>query len=174
MFGLSEKRQQEIEGVVNDVLLSIDKTYPEDGLEDIVESYSDITAWEYDFGKERGKISGAIAYSKDGKPRIYINKDMPPTRKTFTLAHEFGHYVLQHSGDRFRLDLFSDYSEDERNEETEANYFAAVLLMPKERFLQVYEKLMSEELVAEYFGVSILAVRLRLLWIQRQTTLTNS
>lgn len=49
--------------------------------------------------------------------------------------------------------------------ETEANYFAASFLMPKERFMRVYQTLRDERKVASYFGVSVAAVRIRLRWI---------
>ena len=166
---LTNERQRQIDVILDDILLKIGKTYPENNLEDIVESYDGITAWEYDFGKDSDKISGAIAYTSEPnpKPRIYINKDLSPERKTFTLAHEFGHFILHNGCGKFRLDFFDMYSDEEAKDETEANYFAASLLMPEERFLKFYEAGLDEKSIAEYFGVSVAAVRVRLAWIRQ-------
>lgn len=56
-------------------------------------------------------------------------------KRTFVLAHEFGHYELQHNT-RFGCDdaSFVDWHR-KRPHETEANQFAAELLMPKQWFI---------------------------------------
>ncbi|MBR1479487.1 MAG: ImmA/IrrE family metallo-endopeptidase [Alphaproteobacteria bacterium] len=50
----------------------------------------------------------------------------------FTVAHELGHYILQPLAEKeeYRLD---EYRYDDKNagKETEANYFAASLLIPE-------------------------------------------
>jgi len=63
---------------------------------------------------------------------IYVADDMPPTRTAFTIAHELGHYVLHNRKDDtyWRLDHLNLDRQDEK-EETEANWFAASLLMPR-------------------------------------------
>ena len=91
---------------------------------------------------------------------------MSPARKTFTLAHEFGHYILHPNQANFRLDYMRYDDSEESMKETEANYFAAALLMPRERFNRIYKLLHDESRVAKYFGVSIAAVSIRLQWIQ--------
>jgi Zn-dependent peptidase ImmA (M78 family) len=84
-----------------------------------------------------GEVSGFFVI-KEKTPHIGINKFDPEKRKRFTMAHEFGHYVL-HSKD---IPLFVDKTEKAlyRNVESstgeiirerEANSFAAALLMPK-------------------------------------------
>jgi Zn-dependent peptidase ImmA (M78 family) len=82
------------------------------------------------------KISGFF-YRKNGNLAICINKDHGIHRKRFTLAHELGHHVL-HSNESLHYDknpseeaiyFRSDVSS---SEETEANHFAAELLMPQE------------------------------------------
>jgi Zn-dependent peptidase ImmA (M78 family) len=84
-------------------------------------------------------ISGMIRKVKEGF-EITVNARHPETRQRFTLAHEIGHYVLHRS-------LMGDGNVDDRayrsdgsvqnncigpREETEANKFAANLLMPSE------------------------------------------
>ena len=85
------------------------------------------------------EVSGMIERCGDGY-RITINAVDPPTRKRFTIAHELGHYMLHRP-------LIGDGLDDDRayrstavgqyhntavgpREETEANKFAANVLMP--------------------------------------------
>ncbi|MCY4302964.1 MAG: ImmA/IrrE family metallo-endopeptidase [Aestuariivita sp.] len=87
------------------------------------------------------EISGMIERKGPGFA-ITINAKDPHTRRRFTLAHELGHYMLHRH-------LIGDGLDDDRlyrssrggkyhntavgpKEETEANRFAANLLMPKE------------------------------------------
>lgn len=87
---------------------------------------------------------------------IYINGDEPTYRKRFTIAHEIGHLLLNHTKDvDFRN---NSYSNDP--EELEADFFAACLLMPKNIFMDVYQKMNLSELAA-FFGVSRRAVGIR-------------
>lgn len=165
---LSPAEQARIDQVVNQTLLKVDGTYPESPLEEIVESYGGIEVLEVDFAEDSRYILGAVSYpSGQMVPRIFINKDLSPARKTFTLAHEFGHYIMHKGRKKFRLDFVDFDGSREAQEETEANYFAATLLMPKERFKKIYNLFNNEELVAEYFGVSLAAVRNRRAWLDK-------
>jgi Zn-dependent peptidase ImmA (M78 family) len=89
----------------------------------------DLTYEAYD-----GDVSGMI-YRYDDQAVIGVNSTHPPTRQRFTLAHEIGHYVL-HEGNQLFVDRFVtrvNWRNGESNiEETEANQFAAELLMPRE------------------------------------------
>ena len=165
MSYLKKSRQNEIDVKINEVLLATDKSYPDNGLEEIIESYGNIKTSEATFDFAKDQILGAIVYGDDN-PRIIINKDLSPARKTFTLAHEFGHFILHKEQDLFRLDFVNYDDSEDALKETEANYFEASLLMPKERFLEIFALLKREKLVAEYFGVSVDAVRNRMTWIK--------
>lgn len=163
MSKISIERQDEIDRVINNLLDSIDMSCPENTIIDIMRGL-DVGVYETDFDSNQlYNVSGAILY-KDGKPTIFINSKQPTRRKAFTLAHELGHYLLHENNTHFRLDKQSYDNSD--MEETEANYFAASLLMPKKRFIEVYNFLKSEKLVGEYFGVSVSAVRARKAWIR--------
>jgi len=75
-------------------------------------------------------ISGALL--RDLKT-IVVNKFHPLVRRRFTAGHEIGHYIL-HKNKRHIDDLFfrtNNVSEDEKRMESEANQFAASLLMPR-------------------------------------------
>jgi Zn-dependent peptidase ImmA (M78 family) len=81
-------------------------------------------------------ISGALIRNGDLKG-IAVNATQAPVRKRFTIAHELGHYILDHV-DNDHLDWqFTVIRRDGRSSEAEdfqeiaANFFAASLLMPK-------------------------------------------
>jgi Zn-dependent peptidase ImmA (M78 family) len=70
------------------------------------------------------------------KVLIGVNKNHSLNRKRFTIAHEVGHFFLHeqekvHVDYRFRIKLSDeDSNKESREEEKEANLFAAELLMP--------------------------------------------
>lgn len=112
-------------------------------------------------------ISGL--FSRKGDRRIVaVNEDHNSHRQRFTIAHEIGHYLL-HSEELlhydtgkleeiyFRADSVADYNE------TEANRFAAELLMPAELVRRCVEDgIRSVEELASRFDVSPAAMRYRL------------
>lgn len=85
-----------------------------------------------------GEVSGFL-YQDGTKSIIGVNKNHHPNRQRFTIAHEFGHYMLhgrtetfvdkESSPLKFNRDGKSGAGVDPR--EVEANAFAAELLMPK-------------------------------------------
>lgn len=113
-------------------------------------------------------VNGQI--HKDPKTEeVIIEYDisMHPNRQRFTLAHELGHYFLGHLDDgnihfrdpsqNFNLDNYDPY-------ESEANRFAANLLMPKEKidFLLHDLKMTTIEGMAQALQVSPAAITYRL------------
>ena len=76
----------------------------------------------------------------DGDTRaIGVNKSSAPVRKRFSIAHELGHFLLGHGDFADSRQTFEDgsynYSDPQNRQESEANEFAAELLMP-EAFLK--------------------------------------
>lgn len=131
---------------------------------------------------ERG-IVGEILF-EDGNPIVKINpikNDYPP-RMRFTLAHEIGHYCL-HSA-KSKKGFIDSQKTMSRTEsywdpyESEANSFAAQLLMPKQLILTEGQKTIDKyknetsedgipmkifiDKIAEKFGVSSQAMGYRL------------
>jgi len=102
-------------------------------------------------------ISG-ILFIEKGQGKIGINSSHPPVRKRFTIAHEIGHFVLQHNRkNQFFIDESnkhmsmkfhrdSNSSTGEMRQEREANAFAAAILMP--------EKLLQKEVENFNFDLS--------------------
>ena len=89
-------------------------------------------------------------------------------RKRFTIAHEFGHYLLhRHQQDRFACGDADIETGDrtERDIEAEADLFASTLLMPLDDFRrQVGGQPVSFDLLghcADRYGVSLTAAALR-------------
>ncbi len=84
-----------------------------------------------------GDVSGLLARSA-GKTVIGVNANHPITRRRFTIAHEFGHYILHegmhsHVDKGYRVNFRSTESSAGTDvPEIEANFFAAAILMPKE------------------------------------------
>ncbi len=107
---------------------------------------------------------------------IGVNRAHHPLRRRFTVAHELGHMLL-HTQEPLHVDrqtgvfLRNHVSSAgvERNE-TEANLFAAELLMPKEWVLQHFAQRRDPQVVedaelrelAKRFGVSQQAMTIRL------------
>jgi len=87
-------------------------------------------------------VSGVL-YIENGKGKIGYNSNHAEVRTRFTIAHELGHYVLNHKRkDQFFVDQHnkhmtmkfhrdSNSSTGEIMQEREANAFAAAILMPE-------------------------------------------
>lgn len=160
--------QVRIDSVIANIKAQMDdEYYPLVGLDEMAKKLG-IEVYESDLTDISGSLSGFITYDDPAiksHPKIFIEKSMSPERKKFTLAHELGHHFL-HEGIKLRLDNL-DYSSNSKNtvEESEANYFAAALLMPKELLIRLINKKKSVEEIAEYFQVSLSAARNRIRWV---------
>jgi len=110
---------------------------------------------------------------KEGVSLIGINSKEPITRQRFSIAHELGHYCVHHN-----KDVFVDYLEYRNNKkesgskikETEANMFAAALLMPRKWLERDFENIVKNtfekehlKLLAEKYGVSEDAMNFRII-----------
>jgi Zn-dependent peptidase ImmA (M78 family) len=166
---LSKERQDAIDKRIEDINLRTGLSYPDYDLTEIAKALG-VDVFEFD--PSDSEINGVIQYrdseNEAFRPRIYLKREMQPTRKRFTLAHELGHFLLHPQKEKFRLDTYN-YSLDseESMEESEANYFAASLLVPKDRLTKVMTVTKNTEEVARYFGVSVPVIENRLKWILR-------
>lgn len=105
----------------------------------------------------------AIGYLNKKDRIIYVSDNMPAPRTAFTIAHELGHYILhERENDVYwRLqNLNLDVQDDV--EETEANWFAASLLMPKSEISKWWKVTKDIEKMSQIFGVSRTAMTYRL------------
>lgn len=169
MAYLAKERQDRIDDIIADIKTRSDDTYYPLVSLDIMAKSLGIQVYESDLTDISGSLSGFITYEdpdSKSQPKIFIERSMNSERKKFTLAHELGHHFL-HEGMKLRLENM-DYSGDDKNtqEESEANYFAASLLIPKELLLKQLDKQKSLEEISDYFQVSLSAVKNRVKWIK--------
>ncbi len=106
-------------------------------------------------------------HPEDNTPLVAINSSYlkPLARQRFTLAHEMGHHLLGH----YRPGVFCVDGVGTRKNRLEraCDRFAALLLMPEALVREWFEDLRANEehrvaIMAERFGVSIAAMRVRL------------
>lgn len=167
---LSAERQAQIAELVENIKLSTGLFYPHDSLAKIIKtSIPGSRIIESDF-KGKHNIRGAIfRKSKDYKtPTLAINAKQSSAEKNFALAHEFAHYMLKHDGDtNYYIDDKPFDGSEVMQLEGEANFFASILLIPKEMFQKLDLPFVNDTQLAEYFGVSESMIGVRRSWIQR-------
>jgi Zn-dependent peptidase ImmA (M78 family) len=100
-----------------------------------------------------GEISGLFDFETK---TIYINREIPTNRKTFTIAHELGHALLHEQyveSQSYQAMPRTNVHFDKPAEEVEADVFAACLLVPK-AILKTYKNFADVNELAEMFAVS--------------------
>jgi len=79
---------------------------------------------------------GAFLKQPNGQFYIFVNQNIDNTgRKNFTLAHELGHFALQHylhTASFFCAEI-KEEGDVNSEQEKEANYFASCFLLPREK-----------------------------------------
>ena len=131
-----------------------------------IKEQSDIKLCTFQKAKEKWGVSipmfgseSAVIQEYQGMNIIFYNQDEPDYRIRFSGMHEFGHKVLNHEMNLSKDDPLY------KLQETEANCFAAQMLMPEQiiRECQInrYKKITSD-LIIKAFKVSPDAARRRL------------
>jgi len=97
-----------------------------------------------------------MTIKEDGITAIIVNPGHAPERQVSTLMHEIAHIVLKHVAVRVDMSaggilLVSEYSEDD---ESEADWLAGTLLLPRDTLKYYRELGMSSTQIAKRFGVS--------------------
>lgn len=165
---LDPQKRQRIDSLLENLLLNVHKSYPEDSLLEIVQdAIPGVQILEDSFESDPTVRGVIFQKSKEFKtPTIVLRKSLSPEVKTFTLAHELGHYLLDHPGSKKYLVDKINYDGSNRAQiEVEAQYFAASLLMPKDKFKWLCQVL-DEAALAKRFGVTVAAVRVRKSWLK--------
>jgi Zn-dependent peptidase ImmA (M78 family) len=114
-------------------------------------------------------ISGILHKHGEGRFSITVNSRHPRLRRRFTIAHEIGHLIFHSNliGDGI-IDNKAYRAEGIQNrskigQRTEANKFAANLLMPATAIINLQDEgITSVKEIAERLGVSEAAVSIRL------------
>lgn len=126
------------------------------------------------FKVEYSNIAGFIDFRN--KPEtIYVNASDCPERQAFTIAHEIGHFQLhkdlyeKNPAKYQALYRQAINKTDLSEEETEANCFAAQLLVPKKFYSQAKKDypFASDSALAKLFGVSQDVIRYRILAFEK-------
>lgn len=122
-------------------------------------------------GEVLGEFEGMLAAKKSQSKWmiLYNSAVVSEGRKRFTVAHEFGHYILHRDQQsRFECGAGDIAAGDNQDIELEADQFASTLLMPLDDFRrQVDGQKISFDLLghcADRYGVSLTAAALR--WIE--------
>jgi len=150
-----------IKSVVKQLLLSLKITNPPIP-EDKIAKALGLEIIYYPFPQE---MSGLLVKDKELKA-IGINQNQHPHRQRFSIAHEIGHYKLNHTDELF-IDLFgldyTDHKPANPNFEQEANQFAAELLIPYDMIIRDTKQTKDVKTLAKKYDVSEQAMLIRLL-----------
>lgn len=116
-----------------------------------------------------GGISGFSQWSR-GRWLIVVNRDDSPTRRRFTLSHEFKHVLDHPFVSVIYSELGSTEAERDRQIEQICDYFAGCLLMPRNWIKRAWANgVQDQATLAAMFDVSEMAMAVRL----RQIGLTE-
>lgn len=167
---LDPARQDEINRFVENLKLSAGVDYPKNDLKTIIRKMiPDVKIKESDFNGN-AHVKGAVFRKSEEyeQPVIAIQARQSKGSKTFSMAHEFAHYMLEHNPTKnYLIDDRPFNGSKVMQDEAEANFFAQVLLMPKEEFERLDLPFVSDMKLADYFGVTEGAIRVRRQWLKR-------
>jgi len=164
-MAIDEKR---IDDIIDGILFP-DISFPENSIGELLKKLN----IQYSIDSELPHNISGVIFIENNIPKIAVNKADHIRRRVFSLAHELGHYKLNHikdcdrDGIKYRLDQYSYDSSNpqETKEETEANYFAASLLVPKDRLIWALSQTNDLEKISDYFGVSNPVIKNRMKWL---------
>lgn len=167
-----KNRKTLIEKLANDVLSESNNFSCPVNLDSIFEKFNIKANYT-----ELNSISGFAAIKPNEQKQVFINSKESPVRQRFTAAHELGHLFL-HDEEGVSVDTTetiyhfrsSNMPFGNQLKETEANYFAACLLMPASFIEKKFQELQSVrfddeetlDLLAKGFNVSKIAFCTRL------------
>jgi len=154
MTSLNQDRIQQIENLTLDLLIeaygSISKIKSPVDLTPLFDKYG-IKIYKTKF--EDDSIAGSFIRSEKA---IHVRDDDTYTRQIFTAAHELGHFFLHDDRNKdifFRSEQYL-LGDAEIEEEKEANWFAASILMPKPNVENVTFIIKKVEEISSLFQVS--------------------
>ena len=154
---MADKYADTINGLYEEY--KIPRIYPVQLL-DIVKALG-YTAHYFVVKPDNEDLAGATYYKEK---QIFISPIEFGGRYNFTLAHEIGHIVLGHGKDNEReYDTRAEIIAPERKtKEYDANEFATELLMPEEKFREIWESRKNINELAFFFDVTQAEVKVRM------------
>ncbi len=152
---MNKKRQLDIEKLADKA--RCDSNITDYGFQNIFEAANKIgyRVIRYPIGSD--SFLG-FALIKDAERIIFTNSSLILSREIFTIAHEIGHQKLHLSEQGITLIKDDDLSDrDER--EVEANYFAACLLMPREKVVNFIRYELDDKSITNLSGLDIARIQ---------------
>ncbi|MDD2757970.1 MAG: ImmA/IrrE family metallo-endopeptidase [Patescibacteria group bacterium] len=152
---MGEANFPKCEELANDLLVKYGVTEPVVNVFQIAKG----EGLELRFIKMPEKLQSVAGFLDIEKKIIFVNNDDPANRQMFTIAHELGHFKMEHKPSDYNVLLRQtiingNYSPVEQ----EANCFAANILVPKnmaEEIINKYKITKDDiDLLAKMFGVS--------------------
>lgn len=106
----------------------------------------------------------AMTISQGGSRLVILNSGHPGTRQANSLVHELAHIILNHTSDDVQVSQegFLFRNRFDKEQEDEADWLAACLLLPRVGLLRAYWRHPSPAGLAQHFGVSQKLVNWRL------------
>jgi IrrE N-terminal-like domain len=149
-------------------VLSLMKKYGAAAVEDACATAIDIGVHEYRFVRRY--------LERRPHPQMFLRQIDPLIRQRSDLMHELAHIELRHSPARVEVSqsgllLLSDYSDEQ---EQEANWFGAALLLPREGSVRLRATRKSPAEIAAYYGVSEALCQWRLRTISVETQMRRA
>jgi Zn-dependent peptidase ImmA (M78 family) len=110
--------------------------------------------------------AGSLYVDSPKSFRIIIPSHTSPERDRFTIAHEFGHFIVHYLWKKQKNPEYPDrvvaFRKGSERIEWEANWFAAAFLMPEAAYRQVFQEKSGDFwAIAEHFKVSTKAAEVR-------------
>lgn len=125
------------------------------------EDFCNMTGYTLNELQTYGGSDEAFHIKKGNKFAIIYNDNIYNRRLRFTLAHEYGHYIMEHDGMSYeKTPIFQD-SQRTHLEEYEANSFASCLLFPL-NVRYKYRNVLSVGDAADLFKISYQAAKVAL------------
>jgi hypothetical protein len=142
----------------------------------IIETYED---WAVHCGRNLNgafagldRWSGLLIQVRNGDHLMLVNPTHSHTRRTLTIAHEFGHLALCHQPILIENDVGMRQNRYSDEQERQAHAYGTALLLPYAPLLQMLQQGAPMRGIAYHYGVSIAAVEMRLkftgLWSLQQ------
>lgn len=99
-----------------------------------------------------------FALVKEGDKIIFSNSSLILAREIFSVAHEIGHHELHLSEDGISIIKDNNFENSDQFE-IEANYFAACLLMPREKVQKFIRLELSDKEIEKWNGLDIAKIQ---------------
>ena len=166
---MNNSTREFINNLAEQVIAYYNISIPVDNMERVVEKIGGKVEEKLDFDEY---YDGTIRKNGDNSFSIVVSPLQSESRKKFTIAHELGHLFL-HMGYQTNRELWNSQTDTSSfrrfgtsEQEYQANEFAGAFLMPEREYKKVMDSntnnnMVNIKKVADYFGVSVAAAKVR-------------